>query len=85
MENSKTERITHWRHLIRIVSVNKEKNTFTMCIPAFGWNEIIERDLSIIPESIIPEGIKPEQRLHVKVNIAVDDSAELTFKDWEPK
>ncbi len=75
----------HWRALIRIESVNNENKTFTMCIPAFGWDQIVERDLSIIPEGILLKGINAGQRLYAKVNIDAEDSAELTFKEWEAR
>jgi hypothetical protein len=71
-----------WRTLIRIDDV--DENYFYFIIPSWNPNE----GISIIKSDLPPEVlaiIKPDLRLHAKVNIDATVTNDLFFIDWEIK
>lgn len=40
------------RTLIRVCSVDKEKNQVTVCLPGWNPHEFVDVDLSVFPENI---------------------------------
>ena len=73
-----------WRTLVRIEKVVTSGNDALVSIVMSGWKpkEVIDLRLGEFPSDMHPL-IKKGKRLHARVNIGVEKSSELRFKDWE--
>lgn len=73
-----------WRTLVRIASVDPEKNLFYVVVPGWGPQQVIQLRLQDLPENIRKLVIEEQiTRLHAKVNLGAEASEGLYFEDWE--
>lgn len=78
MINSNTTR----RTLIRICSVNKEKNLVTVCIPSWNPHKFVDVALGVFPQNI-QELLNPDVWLFGYVNTGAEAAQDLIFERIE--
>lgn len=69
-----------WRTLIRIEHVGSRE--VSLVIPAWDSQEVVKVKLAHIPEPV-KSLLKPEKRLHARVNTGAERHQDLHFADWE--
>jgi len=79
--NHKPERVA-WRTLIRVDDV-VDNNVFIF-IPGWDYQVSLSLNKLDLPKNI-QDIIKPDMRIHAKVNVGAERQDELYFKDWEIK
>ncbi len=71
-----------WRTLVRVHDVDGMRQYCHVVVP--GWN--VEQKIRVSFESIpaaLRRSLKPDKRLHAKVNTGAEDSKDLFFDEWE--
>ena len=74
-----------YRTLVRVEDIDAEgapHRRIYVVVPAWNHNEVISLFLNDIP-SHLRERIKPETRLHARVNIGNENDRDLYFVDWD--
>lgn len=69
-----------WRTLLRVEKI--EENAVHFIIPAWNYEQPVVVEKNKIPNEILLL-LKPDFRLHAKVNIGNDDVSELIFEEWQ--
>jgi hypothetical protein len=73
-----------WRTQIRVVDLGDvDQRIVYVEIPAWPVDERIGVPISMLPESIATD-LREGGRLHARVNIGAELSADLFFTEWEP-